>query len=452
MTTTAEDGLPPERRGWAYAGVLATISVAVMDGMSVNVALPILARDFEVSAANMIWIVSAYQLILVVSLLPFAALGEIHGYRRVYLTGLGIFTIASLFSAAAPSLPLLVLARTLQGIGAAGIMSMNIALVRYIFPRRLLGRALGFTTMATAISSTIGPSAASLILSIASWHWIFLVNVPIGALALAIGYRSLPESDRSSRRFDALSALLTAVTIGLVVTTVSSIGHAAPWPLVAAQLGIAAAAAVWMVRRQSQEEAPLVPIDLLRRPIFALSVCTSVACFTVQMLAFVSLPFHLHDVLGFPAESTGLLMMPWPMAVAVAAPLAGRLTEHFTAGWLGFLGLATMSLGMLMLYLAPEHAGAADIAWRMALCGAGFGFFQTPNNRTLLGAAPRSRSGAAGGMSSTARLFGQSTGAALVALLLSRFAPDGTSLALATGASLAAIAALVSVARVGVGR
>lgn len=452
MTTPPKDGLPPERRVWAYAGTLATIGVAVMDGMAVNVALPIMARDLQVTSSEMIWIVSAYQLVLVVLLLPFSALGEIHGYRRVYLSGLALFTVASLCSALAPSLPLLVVARTLQGIGAAGIMSVNIAMIRYIFPRHLLGRALGFTTMTTAICSTIGPSVASLILSIASWHWIFLVNVPVGFAALMIGLRSLPDSDRSSRRFDGLSAFLAALTVGLLVTTISSIGHAAPWPLVIAQLGIAAAAATWMVRRQSAEEAPLVPIDLMRRPVFALSVCTSVACFTVQMLAFVALPFHLHDALGFPAESTGLLMMPWPMAVAVAAPLAGRLTERFSAGWLGFLGLAAMSLGLLLLYLLPAPAGAVDIAWRMALAGAGFGFFQTPNNRALLGAAPRTRSGAASGMSSTARLFGQSTGAALVALLLSRFAGNGTWLALATGAALAGIAALVSVSREVIGR
>jgi len=446
--TTADDGLPPERRVWAYAGVLATISVAVMDGMAVNVALPLMAQEFRVSSSDMIWIVSVYQLILVVSLLPIAALGEIHGYRRIYLGGLAVFTTASLFSALAPSLPVLVVTRALQAIGAAGIMSVNIALIRYIFPRRLLGRALGFTTMATAISSTIGPSVASVILSLASWHWIFLVNVPTGLIALAIGWRSLPESDRSSRRFDGLSALLTALTIGLLVTAISSVGHAASWPVVTAQIGFALVTATWMVRRQSAEEAPLVPIDLLRRPIFALSVCTSIACFTVQMLAFVSLPFHLHEALGFAPETTGLLMMPWPLAVAVASPLAGRLVDRISAGWLGFLGLGSMSLGLALLCLLPDHAGPADIAWRMALCGAGFGLFQTPNNRALLGAAPRTRSGAAGGMSSTARLFGQSTGAALVALLLSRFTEDGTWLALAAGASLAALAALVSVVRV----
>ena len=452
MTTTADEGLPPKRRAWAFAGTLATISVAVMDGMAVNVALPTMARDFQVSPAEMIWIVSAYQLILVVSLLPFSALGEIHGCRRVYLAGLAVFTAASLGSALAPTFPLLVVTRTLQGIGAAGIMSVNIAMIRYIFPRQVLGRALGFTTMATALSSTIGPSVASLILSVASWHWLFLVNVPIGLVALLVGLRSLPDSDRSGRRFDALSALLTAVTVGLLVTTISSVGHAVPWPVVIAQIGVAAAAAAWMVRRQSGEEAPLVPIDLLRRPVFALSVGTSVACFTTQMLAFVSLPFHLHQALGFSVESAGLLMMPWPMAVAVAAPLAGRLTERVAAGWLGFLGLAAMALGLLLLCLLPPQPAVADIAWRMALCGGGFGLFQTPNNRALLGAAPRTRSGAASGMSSTARLFGQSTGAALVALMLSRFPEDGSWLALALGAGLAGVAALVSAMRVGIAR
>jgi len=424
--TTADNGLPPGRRGWAFISVLATISLAVMDGMAVNVALPVLAREFEATSSATIWVVNAYQLVLVVSLLPVSALGEIHGYRRVYLSGLALFVAASLASAMAPSLPVLTLTRTVQALGAAGIMSVNIALIRYIFPRELLGRAFGFTTMSTAIASTIGPSFASLVLSLGSWPWIFLINVPIGLTALVIGMRSLPDSGRSGRGFDGPSALLSAATVGLLMTTISGIGHALDWPWVVMLALLTVAAAVWTVRRQLRQEAPLVPIDLLRRPIFALSVCASVACFTTQMLGFVSLPFHLHQAFGFAPETTGLLMVPWPLAVAVAAPLAGRLTEHFAASWLGFFGLATMSLGFALLLWLPAQPHPADIAWRMALCGAGFGFFQTPNNRTLINAAPRHRSGAAGGMSSTARLFGQSTGAALVALLLARFTENGT--------------------------
>ena len=229
------DGMPAPRRHWAYATILIGLVMAVLDATVANVALPTIAGDFHATAAHSIEIVSAYQLIIVMLLLPLSALGDIYGYRRVYIVGLCVFTVASLACALADSLAALTVARILQGCGAAGIMSVNTALIRHIFPRNGLGRAIGFNAMTVAVSSTVGPSFASVVLGVASWNWLFAVNVPIGVVALMIAIRSLPFSNRGGHKFDVPSALLTAASLGLFITAIDSLSHEASWTLIAVQ-------------------------------------------------------------------------------------------------------------------------------------------------------------------------------------------------------------------------
>ena len=212
--------------------------------------------------------------------------------------------------------------------------------------------------------------------------------------------------------------------------------------VVAAFLALAA-----LVRRESKLDAPLIPVDLMRIPIFALSVATSICSFTAQSLALVAMPFYFELTLGRSQVETGLLMTPWPVAVGVAAPIAGRLSDRVPAAILGFVGLAGLAIGMVLLARLPLDASFVDIAWPMALCGAGFGFFQAPNNRTLLSAAPRRRAGAAGGMLATARVTGLAAGATLVALFF-RVAPTRAEpIALMVGAGFAVVAAFASLTR-----
>ena len=216
-------------------------------------------------------------------------------------------------------------------------------------------------------------------------------------------------------------------------------------PLVATlQICVGLGAIVWAVRRQWDLPAPLLPVDLLRRPIFGLSVGTSICSFVAQMLAFVSLPFSLERNLGLDVTTTGLLITPWPLTVAVASIFSGRLADRYPASILNFLGLAAMMAGLILLGLLPPHPGIANIALRMAVCGAGFGFFQPPNNRVILTSAPRTRSGAASGTISSSRLLGQATGAALAALLLAHAAEHGAVLSLFVGAGFAGLAAVLS--------
>jgi MFS transporter, DHA2 family, multidrug resistance protein len=440
------DGLPVPRRYWAIAAIILAITMSVLDSTIVNVALPSLAHDFRASDAASVWVINAYQIAILVALLPLASLGEIVGYRRVSQCGLAVFTVASLACALAPTLAMLSIARVVQGLGAAGIMSVNSALVRFTYPHRMLGRAIGINAFAVAIAAATGPTIASAILAVAHWRWLFAVNLPVGLFTIVIAIFALPETQRSSRRLNHVGVILQAGTFALLIGGVQSFAHDAMTPLGIAEIAGGCVLGVLLVRHEIDRDAPLIPFDLLRLRIFSLSVVTSIGSFMAQTMGLVALPFEIQHM-GHSAAETGLLMTPWPVGVAVAAPLAGYLADRYPAGILGSLGLLAMAAGMFLLALFPHSGTSADLIWRMALCGLGFGFFQSPNNRTLISSAPYARTGAAGGMLATARLLGQTLGAAGVAILFRAYPGRGSNLALSVAAAIALAAAVVSASR-----
>jgi DHA2 family multidrug resistance protein-like MFS transporter len=441
------DGLPPPRRTWAVAALSLTIFMAVMDSAIANVALPTIAGDLHTNAASSIWIVNGYQLAIAISLLPLSALGEIVGYRRIYLWGLALFTISSLLCAMSASFLMLAGARVLQGFGAAGLMSVNVALVRYTWPHAMLGRGLGVNALVVAVGAAAGPTIAAAILSVASWPWLFAVNVPFGLAAIPMGRYALPHSPKLSHRFDSASALLSAATVGLLIVSVDALGHGELGFWFLAELAMVAALGWILVRRQLHLSAPLVPVDLLKNPLIALSAATSICSFIAQMLAMVALPFLLQSRLGFSAVETGLLITPWPIGTGIAAPISGRLADRYPAGILGAIGLSCLAIGLFALALLSAHPAIADVIWRMALCGIGFGLFQAPNNRAMVGNAPRARAGGAAGMLGTARLLGQTLGAAFVALLFGQMGTGGQVASLYFAGAMSVLAAGVSAIR-----
>jgi MFS transporter, DHA2 family, multidrug resistance protein len=428
-------------------GMLLGVALGALEAAIANTALPTIGAALQVRPALSIWVVNAYQLAVVASLLPFAALGDRMGVRRVFLGGLAFFTVASLGCALAGSLPALVAARALQGIGAGALMSVNIALVRLIYPAHRLGRGVGLNALVVGVGFVLGPSIASLVLTVAPWPWLFGLNVPLGLLALAFAWPTLPDSPPRGHGFDAVAAGLAAAGFAALILALGSAAQREPWPPVVLALAVGLVCLGLLLRRQRGHPAPMLPVDLFRRPLFALSAFTSMASFTTQGLAFVGLPFYFERVLHRPPVETGFLMLPWALVVAVSAPVAGRLSDRHPAGLLGGVGLVTLSAGMVSLGLLQAEAGFADVAWRMALCGAGFGLFQSPNLNALMSSAPPERAGGASGVIAIARLIGQTTGAALVALCFSLAQAQGPVWALRLGACTAAVAAVASVAR-----
>lgn len=431
----------------ALIAVLLAVALGVLDTAIANTVLPTIANDLNASPANSIWVINAYQLAVVAMLLPLATLGDIWGPRKVFLSGLLIFTLASALCALSDTLPILNVCRALQGVGAAGIMSVNIALIKKLFPPDQLGRGVGMNALVVGVSFALGPTLASTVLLIGPWQWLFGMNVPLGLLALFIAWSHLPKSKHSGIAFDPVTAVLTSISFGCLIFGLSSAAQKSSSQQVLPYLAVAAVSMYVLLKRQKADPAPMLPVDLLKRPLFALSAVTSVASFATQGLAFVALPFYFEHTLNRSPVETGFLISAWPVVVSLLAPIAGRLSDRYPAGLLGGIGLSVLSLGMLSLSLMPNHPTSADIMIRMAICGAGFGGFQSPNLRALMSSAPAHRSAGASGVIAMARLIGQTSGAAVVALCLGFDASRGPLLALWLGCLFAAVAALTSFAR-----
>jgi DHA2 family multidrug resistance protein-like MFS transporter len=443
------DGLPLTQRRWAILAQSLVVVMAVLDGSIANIALPSIATSLSVQPAESIWVVNSYQLAVTVSLIPLAALGDIYGYRRVYAWGIALFTAASLACAFSSTMPELIAARVLQGFGASGLMSVNPALMRFIFPRAQLGRGIGLTGLMVSVSGAAGPSLAAGILAISTWPSLFLINVPVGLLALALT-ETLPVTPRAKHRFDWSSALLNAGMFGFGIIGIAGIAHGQSHLLIGLELLVAVMVGVVFVRRQFGLSAPMLPVELFAIPAFALSVATSVSAFAAATLALVSLPFLL-EAHGASTLETGLLITPWPVMAGVVAPIAGRLSDRISAGKLGGVGLCVLGVGLATLLGLPDHPVWWSVAWRVAMCGGGFALFQAPNNRLLMASTPRERSGAGSGVLSTARLLGQTLGAALVAVMfgltMAGGVVAGANAAIAIGACVAFLAMAVSLLR-----
>ena len=437
----------------AIFAVLMVLVMTVLDGTIVNVALPVLASDFGVSDSDTVWIVTTYQLIITMLLLPVSAIGDRGSYRKTFLAGTMIFTAASIGCAMSPSFGWVLAARGLQGVGAACVMGVNIALTRLIYPKQVLGRGLALNAMVIAISTAAGPTIAGSVLSAASWHWLFIINIPFGIAAFIIGKRKLPDnppkSDAAKGKFDIVSALENMVVFGLMFYGLGMFSRKEnPW-LAFAFLIVAAAVGVIYVRRQTDLKEPMLPVDLFRSKLFSLSIMTSVGSFIAQNIAMISLPFLFHNRYGFSAILTGLLMTPWSLATMAMSPLAARFVEKHNPALTAACGMVVYAAGIISLLLLPDsHAGFWQIAWRMALCGIGFGMFQTPNNIVMVIATPLKRSGSAGGMQSTARLMGQTLGATIVALLFAVTANESSiSFSLYAALTFAILAGAFSLSR-----
>ena len=417
------DGLHRPRIYYAMVATFSGLFLAVLDGTICNVALPSISEDLQVSSSDSIWIINAFQLVIMMSLLPFSSLGELFGYKRIYLFGVAVFTVGSLFCSLTATLPLLVVARVFQGIGAAMIMSVNTSLVRIIYPKRHLGKGVGLNATVVAIASVAGPTLAAAILSVASWPWLFAINVPVGIITFYLGRKYLPANPTRvlGRRFKCKEALFIVFTFGLLIGCIEAYSHDVSHTTILAGAVCLLFVGVQYVRMQLHDKYPMLPFDLLKIPAFSLSVVTSVLSFTSQMLAMVAMPFLLVNTFHYEAVGTGLLMTSWPLVIVFVAPMAGWLVGKVHPGILGGIGLTIMSAGCFLLAFVPVDTTPLGLVWRLMLCGMGFGFFQSPNNHMLLSSAPPHRTGSASGMLATARLLGQTTGAALVALLFHLF-------------------------------
>jgi len=409
-----------------------------------NMALPTIARELQQSAAASVWVVNAYGVTVAMTLLPMSAFGERLGFKRLFFWGLFVFTLSSLASALAPNLGLLLFCRVVQGLGASAIMCLFGALVRHIYPPDKMGQGIGLNAMTVGVMSVMGPTIGSFILSMASWHWIFAFNIPVGVLAM-LGARSLPDVAPIEARFDWIAGVLSMITVGAMIVGVDYLSTYPLWSI--GVIVFSLLIGVGLVRRSAGQTAPLVPVDLLRISAMRFALAASVSTFMAQMATFVALPFYLQQVMHRPQIAVGMLMAGWPAGAAFIALVSGRLADRYPVALLSGIGAGAMALGVAMIILLPPSVADVWLILSMVLAGVGFGFFQTPNNRVLIRTAPRHRAGALGGLQATTRVFGQTFGAATVASAFALSSQWGSTIGLSVGVGFAALAVLVNVIR-----
>lgn len=445
-------GLKGRARALAMLAVSLSVLMALLDYAIANVALPDIALDLHASSSASIWVVNAYQLAGLVSLLPLAALGGRVGFSRMCQFGIILFMGASVLCAMATTLPALAAARVLQGIGGSCILSVNIALVRFIYPHEEIGKGIGLNGVVVAMGVALGPTAAAAILTVASWPWLFWVNLPLGAVALVMAFTALPVTPRTGARPDLVGSLLCMVAFGALVMGGDGLAHHSGTALSCTLIGVGLLAGLLLIRRESGLPQPILPVDILAKPDFAIAFVTGFCGFVASNFYIISMPFMLHDVLAMGAAATGLLITPWPIGIMFAAPLVRRLSDTVSAGVLSSIGLLITATGFFLLWTMPTHPAALDVVWRTWLAGFGFGLFQPPNNRAMMVSASHARAGGASGMVQVARQAGQTCGAMGVAAFFSVFAEGAAVKCLLMATCMAVFAALLSSSRLLVGQ
>lgn len=419
------DGLPTPQRYLAIFAISAGTALAVVDGTIANVALPTIARALHIPASQAAYVVTLYQLVLVMALLPFSALGDRIGHRRLYQSGQIVYVLATFACFFAINLPLLLLARALQALGAAGALSVSSALIRSIYPARRLGRGLGINSTIVASAGALSPTLGGIILSAASWQWVFVSAVPFALLSLAAGFVALPKPTSLVSRYDHVGALLSAISFTLLILGLQDMAYGRHIQSGILELMIGIAAAVVLIRQQSRVRQPILPLDLLRQGCLAIPILSLLLAFMAQMLVLVSLPFRLQHQFGFSPVQVGSSLSLWPLTLIIVSPLAGMLSDRISTRVMGGLGMAIAAASFASLALLPNQGSQFDVGLRMAICGLGFGLFLSPNARNIISSAPRARAAAAGGMMATTRLTGQAFGASLAGGLLSLGMGDG---------------------------
>ena len=433
----------------AILSLMTAVCLGSLDQSIANTALPAIATALQHTPAESVWILHAYQLAVVATLLPFASLGDRWGARRVFLIGVAVFNLAAISSALSTTLEGLAVSRAIQGIGASGLMSVNLALVRHIFPTDRLGQGVGLNAFIVGSGYSLGPVVASLLLAVAPWPWLFGCLVPFGVVGWLLGWRYLPLTPTAPARepYDLLLAVFSAVCFASLIVSLSAVAQQQRAEVLLASVLVMVLSGSALLMRQRGHATPMLPVDLLRRPLFSLSVFTAICSFTTQGLAYVALPFFFLQDLHLSSVECGMLMTVWAGVVAVAAPLAGRLSDRYPPAIMGGVGLCILSLGMAWLSQVEPGTSTTTIGVGMALCGIGFGLFQSPNLRAIMSSSPPERSSGASGMVALARLIGQAGGAALVALCFNLFAPVGAGHAIVLGAVTAGLGGILSVSR-----
>jgi EmrB/QacA subfamily drug resistance transporter len=404
-----------ERKWLILTSVSLGSLMATLDGSIVNIALPAIQDDFRVDLTTVEWVVVAYLLVVGSLLLPVGRLGEVLTFKRVYLVGFVIFTLASICCGASPNEVGLISFRVVQGVGAAMIMAMGPAIVARTFPARERGRALGLNAISVSIGLSLGPALGGVLTQVASWRAIFLINAPIGLLAILWAARVLPaETPGKGQSFDARGAALSGLALFALLLALSD-GQQWGWasPAIIALLVAFIVLGAAFVAAERGSIQPMVDLALFRIRPFSAGLASVVVAFSGLFTATFLLPFLLEQGRGFSPIEAGLLLTPVPITMALVAPFSGTASDRFGPRIPASAGMAIMALGLLSLTQLPIEFALPDLVWRLVVLGLGQGLFMSPNSSAVLGSVPRPRVGTASGTLAQMRVNGQALGIAL---------------------------------------
>jgi EmrB/QacA subfamily drug resistance transporter len=422
---------------WMVLALAATATfMTTLDSSIVNIGLPSIAHTFHTGISGTIeWIIIGYLVVIAALLLTFGRLADMLGRRPIFLTGLIVFILGSALSGLAPTLLLLILARLFQGIGGALIFSVNVAMITSIFSSRERGLALGLNMVVVSLGVAAGPTIGGFITQSLSWRWIFYVNVPICLLLLLASlhfYKEHHAQHEQQEHFDPFGAIVLA--IGLAGLTLAlSFGQEWGWLSAdtLAALVISLVMLVVGVYVEKHVEHPILNLGLVTNRVFAFANISFMLCMMALFAPGFLLPFYFEELRGFSIIQTGLMMTPLPLMLAVVAPLSGTLADRLGSRWLSPLGLAIACFGLFLVSQIDVQSTPWDIIWRLAVTGVGQGLFQSPNTRTMMGAAPSTAQGEASGLLATGRVIGQTMSIALTGTIFAALggAAAGTLLA-----------------------
>ncbi|HSB91119.1 MAG TPA: DHA2 family efflux MFS transporter permease subunit [Anaerolineales bacterium] len=410
----------PASNKWTVMLAVGTgVFLATLDGSIVNVALPTLTLEFRTAFAVVEWVVLAYLLAVATLLLGMGRLGDMLGKKPVYQTGFAVFTIGSVLCSLSTTIGSLIGFRILQAVGASMVLALGTAILTEAFPASERGKALGLSGTVVSIGIVVGPALGGFLLDALSWHWIFLVNLPVGIIGLVLVGRYVPSA-RPVRagRFDlpgAASMFLCLLALLLALTEGPRMGFLDP-----RILGLMAASATFLflfIRAEKRSAHPMVDLGLFREGLFSINLATGSLAFVALSGLLLLMPFYLEGVLGYPPHQVGLLMAAVPAGLGVTAPISGILSDRVGTRSISVAGLAVLLAGYVALTGLDLRTSALGYLARFTPIGVGMGLFQSPNNSAIMGTAPRERLGVASGLLALTRLVGQITGIAVLGAL-----------------------------------
>ncbi len=416
-----DNNLPVDfSKKWAVmTAVSLGIFLATIDSSIVNIALPTLVKELNTTFALVQWVVLGYLLTVTTLMLSIGRLSDMIGKKKLYTAGFIIFTFGSLFCALSENIYLLIGARIFQAIGASMMMSLGTAIITENFPPSERGRAIGISGVMVSLGIIAGPTIGGLILGVASWHWIFIVNLPLGIIGTIVVIRSLPNRVPGiKQKFDFPGAIvlflaLSAVLIGLTSAEEWGITH----PVILGLLFASVVLAVVFLQIESKSDHPMIDLKLFQSRLFSINLITGFITFIAIAGITLIMPFYLQDIQGYSPQMAGFMMAIVPIMLGIMAPLSGILSDKYGTRILTIIGLVSLCIAYWGIGTLQVNTGVFGFVLRFLPLGMGMGIFQTPNNSTIMSSAPRERLGVASGLLSLTRTLGQITGIALIGML-----------------------------------